>query len=118
MNESRDVAYSRDGIAQLLGDPSIGVDIDALNACLDANTYNNQIAENNQRAEQAGVNSTPSVLLATGDNPPEFLKLPDGTTWAGAVPIQVLRSAFKMAMEQGMSLQDAVNAYINQQSSQ
>jgi hypothetical protein len=34
------------------------------------------------------------------------------------VPIQVLRSAFKMAMEQGMSLQDAVNAYINQQSSQ
>jgi protein-disulfide isomerase len=118
MTESRDIAYSRDGIAQLLGDPAVGVDVDVLNACLDANTYTNQIADNNQRAVQAGVNSTPSVLLATGDNPPAFLKLPDGTTWAGAVPIEVLRSAFKMAMEQGMSLQDAVNAYINQQSTQ
>jgi protein-disulfide isomerase len=118
INEGRDVAYSRDGITKLLGDPAIGLDIDTLNACLDANTYSSQIATNNQRAEQAGVNATPSILLATGDNPPAFLKLPDGTTWAGGIPIEVLRSAFKMAMEQGMSLQDAVDAYLNQQSSQ
>jgi len=117
MNEGRDAAYSRDGITKLLSDPTIGLDIDALNQCMDANIYTPQIADNNQRAEQAGINSTPSVLLATGDNPPQFLKLPDGTTWAGGVPIQILRSIFKAAIDSGTPLQDALNAYFNQSSS-
>jgi protein-disulfide isomerase len=118
MNEGINAAYSRDGITKLLSDPAIGLDVDALNKCIDANTYATRIADNNQRAQQAGINSTPSVLLATDDNQPEFLKLPDGTTWAGAIPIQVLTSAFKMAIDQGISLQDAVNAYFSQQSAQ
>jgi protein-disulfide isomerase len=118
MSEGRDAAYSRDGITKLLSDPVIGLDMDALNKCIDANTYAQQITDNNQRAEQAGVNSTPSVMLATGDNQPQFLKLPDGTNWAGALPIQVLRQVFKAFIDNGTALQDAANAYFNQQSSQ
>ncbi|MBN1201010.1 MAG: thioredoxin domain-containing protein, partial [Anaerolineae bacterium] len=91
MQQGRDFAYSREGIDELLGQPEIGLDMDALNACIDNDKYANAIQLNWAYANSVGANFTPAVLLATGDDEPAFLTLPDGEIWSGGVPLQVLR---------------------------
>ncbi|HML23658.1 MAG TPA: thioredoxin domain-containing protein [Aggregatilinea sp.] len=85
------VAYTRDQIAETLGDEALGIDVEALNACLDAGTYEALLGTNNTRANDYGVTGTPAVLFAAGDEDFQFLELPDGSTWTGGVPIPIVR---------------------------
>lgn len=111
VNEGRDAAYTRDGIDKLLGAPEVGVDVTALNACMDAGKYKDVITKADTRAQDAGVTGTPSILLAKGSDTPAFLTLPNGQQWSGEVPIHALRIIFKAVIGTDTSLQDAANAY-------
>ncbi len=102
-----DTAYTRDGINKWLGTPDLGLDLDALNTCIDSGKYDDALGAVGQRASDFGVTGTPSVLIATGSDTPVFLSLPDGSQWGGAVPIMYLRQLFKMLLEDGLSVADA-----------
>ncbi|WP_162909526.1 DsbA family protein [Aggregatilinea lenta] len=101
---SASVAYTRDQIAATLGSEDVGVDIDAINQCLDDGTYDALLGTNNQRANDYGVTGTPGVLFAT-DGDFEFLELPSGETWTGGVPISVVRLVIDQ-INDGESLSD------------
>lgn len=114
LNEGYDVAYTADGIVDLLGAEEVGVDVEALKACMDDGKYLDVITQSNIRAHDAGVTGTPSLLLGLGSDAPAFLILPSGDQWSGEIPIHILRVIIKAAIEDGQSLQDAANAYFNQ----
>ncbi len=115
MTEGYDVAYTRDGITSLLSQPEIGVDVDALNACIDAGTYADVIVATDQRATDAGVTGTPSVLLAAGDAEPAFVNLPSGDRWTGAIPLDVLRPVIKDVKDNEVSVPDALANFFGSQ---
>jgi protein-disulfide isomerase len=108
-NQGPEAAYSRTGTTDLLGTDEIGLDVDALNACLDAGTYADLIQSANSRAQEVGVNGTPSVLLGVNGDTPAFLALPDGQRWTGGVPVSVLRHVLDRVINDGVPLSDALN---------
>lgn len=114
MNEGRDVAYTPDGIAALLGADEVGVDVEALQACMSDGKYMDVITQSRTRAADAGVTGTPSLLLAKGSDTPAFLTLPSGDQWSGEIPIGILRTIIQTAIANDQSLQDAASAYFNQ----
>ncbi|MBI5960121.1 MAG: thioredoxin domain-containing protein [Chloroflexi bacterium] len=113
INEGRDTAYSRDGISRLLGET--GLDLDALNACIDDQTYLDQIISARDRANGYGVTGTPSVLLGVGEEDVAFMLLPSGDNWSGEIPINVLRAILKSVIEDGQNIPDAVTTFFEEQ---
>lgn len=109
-SEGRDSAYSREGIERLLGAPEVGVDVDALNACLDEGRYAGLVDAARTRGTDAGVTGTPTVLLGAGTDEPAFLTLPDGTVWRGGIPAEYLRSVIAGVADDGLSIADALSA--------
>lgn len=102
---SAPVAYTRDQITATLGSEAVSVDVEALNQCLDAGTYEALLGTNNTRATDYGVTGTPGVLFATGDEDFQFLELPDGSTWTGGIPIEVVRIVIEQ-VNNGAALSD------------
>jgi protein-disulfide isomerase len=102
MEIGRDEAYTRDGINELLGD--VGVDLDALNECLDAGTYSGKLTEAQAYWDTVGATGTPSVLLAEGDAEPAFMTLPSGEPWSGGIPITALRMVLARVIDEGIDL--------------
>lgn len=94
--QGRDYAYSREGSVSLLAEADLGLDIDALNTCLDEGKYTAIREQMIIRSQELGIRGTPSVLFATGGNTPAFLMYPgagqDGPTeWSGVIPIDIVR---------------------------
>ena len=111
MSRGYDVAYSREGITDLLSNPEVGLDVDALNACIDGGTYADVIGATRVRAADAGVTGTPSVLLAAGEAEPAFVSLPSGDRWSGGIPLEVLRPVIDEVKASGVSAQEAVTNF-------
>lgn len=84
-------AYTREAIQSTLGSDEVGVDVDALSACLDEGTYQERIAATNMRASDLAVTGTPGVLFAPGDGEFQFLEVPGGQTWTGGVPLEIVQ---------------------------
>lgn len=102
-------AYSEDGVRQLL--EPLGLDMDALEACMQNKTYDNALAAIRNQFVDNGLTGTPTVLLGTAGNPPETLKFPSGEVWSGTVPIEILRTLFDMIIEQGMTVSEATSSF-------
>lgn len=102
-------AYSEDGVRQLL--EPLGLDMDALEACMQNKTYDNALAAIRNQFIDNGLTGTPTVLLGTAGNPPETLKFPNGEVWSGTVPIEILRTLFDMITEQGMTVSEATSSF-------
>ncbi len=90
--------YSRDGINELLGTDEIGLDMDALNACLDDGKYESQFTDAEALWEQVGATGTPTVLFSVNGGDPAFVATPDDQPWPGAVPITVIREKAQAAI--------------------
>jgi len=102
-------AYSKDGVRNLL--EPLGLDMDALNACMDSKTYDNALAAIRKEFTDNGLTGTPTVMLGANGNAPETLKFPDGQVWSGTIPIEILRSLFDMITEQGMTVSEATTSF-------
>ncbi|MGQ9850275.1 MAG: DsbA family protein [Aggregatilineaceae bacterium] len=102
-------AYSKDGVRNLL--EPLGLDMDALNACMDSKAYDNTLAAIRKEFIDNGLTGTPTVMLGANGNAPETLKFPDGQVWSGTIPIEILRSLFDMITEQGMTVSEATTRF-------
>lgn len=98
-------AFSREGISDILGSEALGLDMDALNACIDDQKYQPQIDEFRVRFMDHGLTGTPTVLLGTAGTEPDTIKLPDGQAWSGTIPLEYLRQIFTL-LEEGVALED------------
>mgnify|MGYP005842786079 CR=1 FL=1 len=98
-------AYSREGINDILSTNVAGLDMDALNACIDEQKYQPQLDEFRVRFMDNGLTGTPTVLLGVNGNDPATIKLPDGQVWSGTIPIAYLRQIFSL-LEEGVALED------------
>ncbi|NLX08107.1 MAG: thioredoxin domain-containing protein [Chloroflexi bacterium] len=116
LDQGAQEAYSRDGISDLLSDPDLALDVDALNACVDEGTYAGVIDQSREDASASGVTGTPSVLLSAGGDDPIFLTLPDGQTWAGGVPLAILRPIIDRVIADEVTPQEALDAELSQES--
>lgn len=90
-------AYTEDGAAERLA--ALGLDMDALNACVADETYADALDAMRTRFYDNGLTGTPTVLLATGDDDPQPMVLPDGQVWSGAIPMELLRGVFDLLQE-------------------
>ncbi|HEX3052577.1 MAG TPA: thioredoxin domain-containing protein [Aggregatilineaceae bacterium] len=103
-----EAAFTVDGIVGILDDID-GLDTDALKSCVESDKYDAALADINTRATEVGMTGTPSFLLASGDDPLDFMITPDGTDWSGEIPVYVLRGIISGVTEKGMTVQEAVN---------
>jgi protein-disulfide isomerase len=104
MEQGVEVAYSRDGINALLS--PLGLDMDALNACIDNGRYENHLNAASLDFHDQGLTGTPTIALGVGDDPIQAMILPDGQVWSGAIPLQFLRDIFKAVLEEGITIQE------------
>jgi protein-disulfide isomerase len=88
-------AYSEDGIATTLSQPDLGIDMDTLNACLEADTGVEVINRNLDYWNTVGATGTPTLLFAAGNDEPQFLIGPDGTEVRGALALSALRGVIQ-----------------------
>lgn len=102
-------AYSEEGVQSLL--EPLGLDMEALNACMEQKTYDNALAAIYKEFSDNGLTGTPTVLLGSNGNTPETLKFPDGQVWSGTIPIEILRTLFDMITEQGMTVSEATTSF-------
>ncbi len=102
-------AYSEDGVRRLL--EPLGLDMDALEACMEEKTYDNALAAIRKDFLDNGLTGTPTVMLGANGGAPEPLKLPDGQVWSGTVPIEILRTLFNLIAEQGLTVSEATTQF-------
>jgi len=103
-------AYSEEGVRSLL--EPLGVDLTALTACMDADTYTEVLNTIRTAFLDYGLSGTPTVLLGADGGAPETLKLPDGQVWSGIVPIDALRTVIGLVIDNGLSVSEAMSAYL------
>ncbi len=111
ITQGYDVAYTQEGLTALL--EPLGVDMSALQSCIDAKTYQASIDKVRQDFVDNGLTGTPTVMLAKTGDTFETLLFPDGTVWSGVVPIDILRTILDSIISDGMSISDAMNSYFN-----
>jgi len=104
-----EAAFTVDGVVGIL-DEIEGLDTDALKSCAESDKYDAALAAINTRATEVGMTGTPSFLLASGDDPVDFMVTPDGTDWSGEIPVYILREIISSVTEEGLTVQEAVNA--------
>lgn len=109
INLGREVAYSPEGVEEILSGLDVAVDIDALNTCIAENRYTETLTEAQTRFTDYGLTGTPTVLLGTDDAEVQPLVLPDGRVWSGSIPVEWLREIFTMVTEEGVPLEDVVS---------
>ena len=102
----RETAYSEDGLRDLLA--PLGLDMDALDACIEANPYADPIERVRTEFLDHGLTGTPTVLLGTQDIAPETLTLPNGQVWSGTIPIEILRALFTRIIDDGLTPAEAL----------
>lgn len=103
-------AYSAEGVRSLL--EPLDVDLAALTACMDADTYSEALTTIRTDFLDYGLSGTPTVLLGADGGAPETLKFPDGRVWSGIVPIDVLRGVIALIIDDGLSVSEAVSTYL------
>jgi protein-disulfide isomerase len=110
LTEGRDYSYSRDGIDDLLGGGDLGLDMEALNACIDDGTYVDALDAMRARSAELEVTGTPSVLFSANGEGPAFLTFPgEGEQrWSGTIPIEVVRTVIDLLSE-GVPIADVLN---------
>jgi hypothetical protein len=104
MEQNPQAAYSRDGINALLS--PLGLDMDALNVCIDDARYENALNAVSLGFYDQGLTATPTIALGVGDGPIEAITLSDGQVWSGAIPLQFLRDIFRVVIEEGITIQE------------
>lgn len=102
-------AFTTEGITRALGEEGLGLDSEALTACMESDQYTARIDATRESFIGHGLTGTPSVLLARGDDRPEMLVLPDGQTWTGGVPIAALREIINLVLTEDIAIADVFN---------
>lgn len=115
IEQGHEVAYSRGGIDDLLGDL---VDLEALNTCLDEGRYSENLTEAQAYWDEVGATGTPSILLAEGDAEPAFMTLPNGELWSGGIPVSSLRMIIGRVVDEGVELSNIFAAEATEESPQ
>ncbi len=77
----------------------LGADMDSFTSCMNDKKYAEQIEENAALAQEWGVNSTPSLLFAAGDETPHFLTAPNGDAWRGGIQLYFLYQEIDKLLE-------------------
>ena len=109
ISQGYDVAYTPEGLTALL--EPLGVDMGALQTCIDAKTYQASIDKVRQDFVDNGLTGTPTLMLAKNGDAFETLLFPDGTVWSGVVPIDILTTVLDSIISDGLSIADAMTAY-------
>jgi protein-disulfide isomerase len=104
LDETPQVAYTPDGIKQVLA--PLGLDMDALSACIDDGRYLDNIDAISTDFSDQGLTGTPTVALGAGTDPIQALTLPNGQVWSGAIPFEYLNAIFGAVIDQGMTIQE------------
>ena len=95
-----------DGIKQVLA--PLGLDMDALSTCIDDGRYLDNIDAISIDFGDQGLTGTPTVTLGAGNDPIQALTLSDGQVWSGAIPLEFLHVIFDAVINQGMTIQEAL----------
>lgn len=103
-------AYSEEGVRTRL--EPLGVDLTALDACMDTDTYGKALDAIRTDFLDYGLSGTPTVLLGADGGAPETLKFPDGRVWSGIVPIDTLRALIRLVIDEGLSVSEAMSTYL------
>ncbi len=106
VDRSYDGAYTREGINDLLS--GVGLDMDALNTCIDEMRYADQIMQNGIAFTDLGLTGTPTIVFGMGGEAPAPVVFPDGQVWSGAVPLHWVRDVINAYLEDGTMPNDFV----------
>lgn len=104
-------AYSEEGVRSAL--EPLGVDLDALAACMSADTYSGALDAIRTDFLDYGLSGTPTVMLGANGSPLETIKLPNGQVWSGTVPIDALRALIDLIIEDDLSVSEAASRYFS-----
>ncbi len=104
-------AYSEEGVRSAL--EPLGVDLDALAACMAANTHAGALDAIRTDFLDYGLSGTPTVMLGANGSPLETIKLPNGQVWSGTVPIDALRALIDLIIEDDLSVSEAASRYFS-----
>ncbi|MBZ0309573.1 MAG: DsbA family protein [Anaerolineae bacterium] len=96
-NEEGGAYYNQGNMLTLAED--LGADMDSFTSCMEGKKYAAQIEENAALAEEWGVSSTPSLLVAAGDETPQFLTAPNGDAWRGGIQLYFLYQEIDKLLE-------------------
>jgi protein-disulfide isomerase len=96
-----DVAYTRDGINDLLSD--FDLDMDALNACIDDLSYADQVDQTRLAFTDLGLTGTPTVTFGIDDESPTPIVFPDGQVWSGTIPLHWVRAIVDAYINEGVT---------------
>ena len=96
-----DVAYTRDGINDLLVE--FDLDMDDLNACIDEQRYADQILQTAITFTDLGLTGTPTVTFGVDGADPTPVIFPDGQVWSGAIPLHWVRDIVEAYIEDGIT---------------
>jgi len=108
----REYAFSAEGVEEILGGLEEGIDLEALNVCIEEDRYAEAMNEARTRFTDYGLTGTPTVLLGTPDEDVQPLLLPDGRVWSGSIPVDALRDIFTMITDDGIAVEDVVNELV------
>ncbi len=104
LEQTAEVAYSPDGVKQVL--EPLGLDMDALSTCLDEERYLDNIDTIGTEFNDQGLTGTPTVTLGAGSDPIQAIVLPDGQVWSGSIPLQFLRGIFTAVIDDGLTIEE------------
>lgn len=65
-------------------------EVGAFSTCLEEQPYGDIIERDAELSAELGVQSTPSILFATGDETPQFLQTANGENWRGGIQLYFL----------------------------
>ncbi|NDJ76451.1 MAG: thioredoxin domain-containing protein [Chloroflexi bacterium] len=102
--QGQSVAFSADGIQSIISQPDLGLDVDAMNECIESGRYTDRLDQTRERFVTQGLTGTPSVLMAEGQDPYRRLMFPDGNELRGAVPVSALREIVRLVLNEETTL--------------
>lgn len=92
--------YNVGTITAAVAASGLDVDVDALESCINDGTFDEQLENDAQRAEELGIQSTPSLLFSEdSETAPDFIRRPDGEPLRGGVSLFVIYDYMRAALE-------------------
>lgn len=102
-------AYTPDSVRAILTSEELGLDVDAVYACIEDQKYAPVTMNVRLQFTDYGLTGTPTVLMAAGEDDLAPLTFPDGQIWSGIIPLEALRQITSLIIDEDMSAQDAAS---------
>lgn len=104
-------AYTEDAVQGVISRDEFGLDVDAMNTCIEDQTYADEIASVRTTFTDFGLTGTPTVVMAAQGDDLAPIMFPDGQVWSGTIPLNALREITDTIIESDVSAQEAANTF-------